>query len=115
MEKLTVKDPKFWNLFFEDRDHTGRYCVTSFRTGVKYAIEPMHDRNTRTEWGDVNPVTKRLTGTYGTKYRGSIDKEDSLITKENGFKNIVDLPKGTSPEGYIEWKDAQYPDKNSKL
>lgn len=109
MEKLNIHNPEFWTKFYEHRDHTGRFCIISHRTGVKYAVEPMGGRS---DWGDVDPVTKKTTGSYGSKYRGSIDREDSLITQENGFKNIIELPKGYSPEAYIEWKDAQYPDKS---
>jgi len=107
-----VDTQDFWTRFFRDRDHIGRFVVVSQRTGVKYAVEPIGGHS---DWGDVDPATKKTTGSYGQKYRGSIDKEDSMITTENGFSNIVTLPEGSSPEGYIEWKDAQYPDKNSKL
>ncbi len=98
------KTQDFWDKFFEDRDSTGRYVVTSHRTGVKYAVEPIG--YTKTNWGDVNTATKQIEGSYGTKYRGSIDKEDTMITKENGFSEITTLEKGHSPNGYIEWKDA---------
>lgn len=82
--------------------------IVSHRTGVKYAVEPIG--NPKTDWGDVNPATKKTEGSYGTKYRGSIDKKESMITEEAGFKNIINLEPGHSPNGYIEWKDAQYPD-----
>ncbi len=110
MDKQVITQ-EFWNKFFTDRDHTGRYLVCSHRTGVKYAVEPIGFF--KTAWGDVNTTTKEVEGSYGKKYRGSIDKQDSLITEENGFTSIITLEVGSSPEGYIEWKDLQYPNRIS--
>jgi len=95
--------------FFEKTEHTGRHIIVSFRTGKQYFIEPMGDPHSK--WGDVNPATGKMEGSYGSKYRGSIDEKDSLITEENGFKNIVVHPPGVSPYRYIDEIDAQYPDK----
>ena len=52
--------------------------------------------------GDLDPANKKLTGHYGDKHPGSIDERDSMITEENGFKNIEILGPGVSPEGRIE-------------
>lgn len=104
-------EKSFWDKFFKESDHTGRFLVVSNRTGVKYAVEPLDPRVRPETWGDVDIVTKKTTGNYGHKYKGSIKPEESLITADNGFKNITELEAGHSPEGYIEWKDAQYPDK----
>lgn len=104
-----MMSPEFKKKFFEKTEHTGRHVVISFRTGKTYAIEPMGDPHTK--WGDLNPATGKVEGKYGSKYRGSIDEKDSLITKENGFRNITTLPAGVSPAAYIEELDAQYPDK----
>lgn len=95
--------------FLTETDHTGRFIVYSQRTGVRYFVEPTGDPHTK--FGDINPATKELEGSYGSKYRGSINAKDSLITQENGFKEIKMLEPGLSPHAYIEWKDAQYPDK----
>lgn len=38
--------------------------------------------------GDVDSATKKMTGSYGDKYKGSIRKDESMITKENGFDKI---------------------------
>lgn len=95
--------------FFTETDHTGRFIVISKRTGVKYFVEPIG--NGKSVWGDLDPATKQLTGSYGQKYRGSVKPEESLISEEAGFKNVVTLDKGTSPLLYIDWKDAQYPTK----
>lgn len=82
---------------------TGRYYVTT-KEGRTFCIEPIDNSNSHHgNWGDVDPATKKLmTGTYGEKHRGSIHENESIITKENGFKNIVMLPPGTSPMGYID-------------
>lgn len=45
------------------------------------------------------------------KNQGSIDKDVSMITKENGFSKIHNLEPGISPHAYIDMLDAQYPDK----
>lgn len=45
------------------------------------------------EWGDVDPVTKKLTGNYGSKYTGAVTKKESLITEENGFEKTSTILK----------------------
>lgn len=85
--------------FLTDTDHTGRFTVTSNVTGITYYVEPIG--NPRTNWGDLDPATKKVTGSYGTKYKGSIREEESLITDENGFENIMTLNPGQSPLDYI--------------
>ena len=42
------------------------------------------------------------------KYKGSIEENESLITKENGFKNIHELKPGENPLGFIEILDNKY-------
>lgn len=86
--------------FLVDTDHTGRHIITSLKTGKRYAVEPIG--NPHINWGDVDPATKKTTGTYGSKYKGSIRAEESLITEENGFINIEMLEPGQSPYKYIE-------------
>jgi len=94
-------DNEFKKKFLTERDHTGRFIVKSLKTGKTYYIEPI-DSNTRSDWGDLDPVTKKMTGSYGTKYKGSIKPEESMITKENGFDKIYTLEPGESPLSYIE-------------
>jgi hypothetical protein len=106
---LSEPDEQIIKKFFTDTDSSGRFMVISKRTGKRYFVEPMG--NPHTNWGDVDPATKKTTGSYGQKYRGSIDEKDSLITSENGFKNIIVLEKGMSPLAYIDKLDNQYPDK----
>ena len=80
---------------------TGRFYVTyGTRT---FCVEPIdNNAGKHKQWGDIDPATKRIEGDYGEKYRGAIHEDESIITKENGFKNIVTLPGGTSPLGYIQ-------------
>lgn len=80
---------------------TGRFFVTVGNR--KFCVEPI-DNNVgkRKQWGDIDPVTKKTTGDYGEKSRGAIHEDDSIITTENGFKNIITLPGGVSPLGYIQ-------------
>lgn len=104
--------PEVATKFFENTDHTGRQVITSQRTGKTYAIEPVELTRVDTAWGSIDPATGKLMNKKGhDKYRGAIDKEDSLITEENGFKNIVMLDAGTSPYHAIDLMDAKYPDK----
>lgn len=93
--------------FLVNSDDTGRFIVTSLKTGRKYFVEPI-DNGNKTEWGDLNPATKKLEGNYGTKHKGAIKESESLITEENGFENIVTLKPGYSPIEYIEKIDSQY-------
>lgn len=69
-------------------------------TGRKFCVEPI-GTNHAADWGDLDPVTKKVTGSYGQKYRGSIDEKNSIITEKNGFKNITTLGIGESPQDYI--------------
>lgn len=81
---------------------TGRYYVTT-KEGRTFWIEPIDNSGAHhSTWGDVDPASKKVTGSYGEKHRGSIHEDESIITKENGFKNIAMLPPGVSPMGYIE-------------
>lgn len=82
-------------------EENGRYYITDFKTGRKFCIEPIGNGHAA-DWGDINPATKKVEGNYGEKYRGSIDEKDSIITEENGFKNIVTLKPGESPDSYIQ-------------
>ncbi|RKS25031.1 hypothetical protein CLV94_0054 [Flavobacterium endophyticum] len=85
-------------------DETGRFLMKSRLTGIVYFVEPIYNGKTP-EWGDVDPATKKLTGSYGSKYTGAVTKKESLITEENGFVNIGYF-KG-SPFGAIEQRDRE--------
>lgn len=82
-------------------DDTGRFVIISLKTNKRYIIEPIHNNKTL-GWGDVNVVTKNTEGAYGTKYKGSIDIDESIITEENGCTNISFTKIGESPYSYIE-------------
>lgn len=81
MEKISAKD------FLINRDHTGREIVFFPETGKQYYVEYIGGRS---NWGDINPATGKVEGSYGKKYGGSISEEESLITKENGFDEIYE-------------------------
>lgn len=81
---------------------TGRHFVKI--DGKTFCIEPIDNSlgKGKQRWGDINPATGKVEGKYGDKNLGSIHEDESIITEENGFKNIVTLPAGVSPLGYIE-------------
>jgi hypothetical protein len=91
--------------FLTNSSETGRHIVFSIRTKKTYFVEPIG--NGRSDWGDVDPVSKKITGSYGDKYTGSVTEKESIIKEENGFKNIT-MVEG-SPYWVIEQMDAKYP------
>lgn len=102
--------PEFREKFLENRDDTGRFIVTSKRTGKSYFVEAVGDPHV--QWGSINPGSNELMNKKGAgKYRGSVDEKDSLITEENGFVKIHNLRPGLSPHAYIQMLDDEYPDK----
>jgi hypothetical protein len=67
----------------------GRHIVHDPSSGRTFYVEPiLPNVHYRAVWGDVDPATKRLTGTYNGKSRGGVTEQESLITEANGFKNI---------------------------
>lgn len=94
--------------FLTKTDETGRFTVYSTRTGRTYYVEPHGDPHV--EWGSVDPVSGKMCTKKGwKKSKGSIEPDASLITKDNGFKNIKTLKAGESPLAYIERIDSGYP------
>ena len=81
-------------------EETGRFYVK--HKDKTFCVEPIDTRTRPLEWGDVNPATGKVEGSYGDKYKGSIKEEDSIITEENGFKNITYSGIGGSPMSIIE-------------
>jgi hypothetical protein len=79
---------------------TGKYYIIDKETGRKFLVEPIIKGNKKL-WGDLNPSTKKVEGTYGNKHKGAIEREESIISKDNGFKNIIELETGVSPDSYI--------------
>jgi|SRR5271157_3816103 len=102
-------DSQLREAFLTNTDETGRFFVTSERTGKTYAVEPIGF--VKTGWGDLDSSYQKVSGDYGKKYTGAITEKESLITEENGFINIETYPPGTSPLAVIEAIDAKYPDK----
>lgn len=93
--------------FLVDRDETGREIVVFPETGKKYYVEYIEPRGFKTGWGDVNPATKKIEGSYGEKFTGAIKADESMITKENGFENIIEgegSPYDTINSLHEEWK-----------
>jgi len=83
--------------------NTGRYYIKDEKTGRVFFVEPIDNSSGHHQiWGDVDPASKSMGGNYGKKYKGAINKEDSIITEENGYKNIATLKPGQSPEDYIK-------------
>jgi len=81
--------------------NTGRYFIIDKDTGRKFCVEPLLEGE-KTDWGDLNPATKKVEGQYGEKYIGAIKRKDTIITEKNNFKNIIELKPGVSPNNYIE-------------
>jgi len=83
--------------FLENRDETGNLIVDMLDgTGQSYFVEFISPRNQeKTGWGDVNPATGKVEGSYGGKFKGSIKAEDSVLTPENGFPDAKVIPGGS--------------------
>jgi len=109
--KVTTKMTNdFSARFLKNRDDTGRFIVSSVRTGKRYYVEAIGDPHI--EWGSINPGTNDLMVKKGwKKNKGSVEENESLITAENGFTKIHNLEPGISPHAYIDMLDAKYPDK----
>lgn len=93
--------------FLRDSDNTGRFIVRSKVTGKKYFVEVIGNTHSA-DWGDLDPATKKMTGSYGERYEGCVPEKESLITEENGFEKITTLPPGVSPFDEIEKRDKAY-------
>lgn len=74
-----------------------RFLKNTDDTGRKYYVEPIGGHS---DWGDINPATKKVEGDYGEK--------ESMITPENGFVLIETLEPGVSPLSVIEERDKRY-------
>jgi hypothetical protein len=81
------------------------------KSGRKFMVEEIGDPHI--QWGNFIPG-KGLESVYA-KMDDVIRPEDSQITIENGFKNIVNLNPGTSPLGYIEALDKSGVERFEKL
>jgi len=70
----------------------GRFWVGT-ASGRRFCVEPVEDRADLSLRWDVGGAPQAEGG--------AVRERDSIITPENGFTNIVILPRGTSPLGYI--------------
>ena len=108
---MTNKYEDMQKRFLTNTDDTGRFVVTSQRTGRTYYVEPIETAHTP-KWGSIDPASGELMNKNGhDKYRGGVSPSESMITPENGFAKIHELEPGMSPLSYIDHLDAQYPDK----
>jgi hypothetical protein len=104
-------DYKLRKNFLIDSSDTGRFIISSKRTGRTYYIEPQGDAHI--EWGSVDVSSGKMNVKKGwKKNKGSTEREDSFITTENGFENITTLKAGESPLVYIQRLDDSYPEIN---
>lgn len=106
---MNAINPDILKNFLTNTDETGRFVVTSQRTGKTYYVEPI--AGSKVAWGDMDPATKKLSGSYGKKYTGAVEKSESVVKLENGFSKVHELEPGVSPLHAIDVIDAQYPDK----
>ncbi len=104
-------DTTFKTEFLTNTDDTGRFIVTSQRTGRQHYVEPVLGKQRPPTWGDLDPASKKVTGSYGKKYRGAVESNESLVTLGNRFNKVHELEPGTSPMHAIDVIDAAYPDK----
>jgi hypothetical protein len=100
-------DKDFTKKFLTNTDETGRFIVKSQKTGRTYFVEAI-DGDEKAIWGDWDPATKKITGSYGEKYKGSIKPSETMITEENGFDKIHTLQPGESPLEFIDRIDEEY-------
>lgn len=100
----------FLEKFKTKTEDSGRFIVTSRRTGKEYFVEPIGDPHMT--WGSIDPASGKMMVKKGWKRnKGSIEHDESLINKENGFEKIHNLKPGDSPLAYIDMLDEKYPTK----
>lgn len=92
--------------FFNDTSESGRFMVTSNVTGIRYFVEPIGDGRGG-DWGSYNPSTGNIEHKKGDgKYTGSVKLSESIVTEDNGFKNVALLD--CSPLDEITRRDKEY-------
>ena len=100
--------------FLENGSDTGRHIITSLVTGKKYYVEVIGSTRPA-DWGSIVPGTNELAVKKGwAKHAGAIEKEESMITEENGFVKIEIFKEGQSPYEEISRRDKEY-EKEMKL
>ena len=68
---------------------SGRYWVIDAVSGRRFCVEPMRERNSPID-GDWKKGNQPAKG-------GAIKADESIITEDNGFAEIVTLRPGESP------------------
>ena len=79
-----------------------RYFVY-MKSGRKFCVEEYG--RVYSDWGNVIPGANKVEKVK-SKVDDIIDDTNTFITKENGFKNICMLDKGTSPMAYLDAIDS---------
>lgn len=72
---------------------SGRYYVIDQKSGRKFCVEPIQGRADGLD-GDWHKGNQEVKG-------GAVRESESIITPENGFKNIRIVPAGSSPTDAI--------------
>lgn len=84
---------------------TGRFYIRS-KSGKLYCVEPIqHGGKTDGDWG--NHIPGKGVEKVKSKFPGAVKPNESVITEEEGFTNIVELEPGVSPLDYIERLDKK--------
>ena len=73
------------------------------KSGRKFCVEEFGVSHT--DWGNYNPATKKIEKVT-SKNNDVIDETNTIITKDNGYKNICMLSPGTSPLAYLDALDS---------
>ena len=95
--------------YLVDRDNTGKEIHIFLDTGKKYYVEYIGNGRIA-DWGSVNPATGKMENKKGAgKFNGSIRVEESVITKENWFDNIVE-----GKVGSVKWQIHQMHEKQMR-
>tara|TARA_R110000796_G_scaffold27712_9_gene76241 strand:+ start:4827 stop:5093 length:267 start_codon:yes stop_codon:yes gene_type:complete len=86
------------------------------KKNVKFKVEVIDNSlgKGRKSWGDIDPASGKVTGSYGDKHSAGIHERDSEITEANGYTNIVTLPKGCSPNAYISMRMKEIEKENGE-
>lgn len=98
------RDADFRKRFLLDSSETGRFIVKSLVSNKEYFIEAIGRQHSN--WGDLNPATGKVEGSYGEKFKGSIVEKDSMITSANGFDDVASLENWNDLLSEIEKRDA---------
>ena len=80
--------------FMVNRDETGKLIVDMYDgTNQSYLVEFIG--NGYSDWGDIDPATKKVTGSYGAKYTGSVKPNESVLVPENGYNDSPEIKGGS--------------------